>query len=695
MYQRLVLFLFTLFSFSLKAQDGYSKSQIFTLLKTNPADTILIDAYNELAWPIYSYDTPDSSIYFAQKAIALAGKINDIKRLSIAHRRLGITYINIGEIKSAIEHQEESYLLSEKINFKRGMQLALNNIGVAYLNNELLNKALPYFLKSLQIAEETNNLTSAGNLYFNCAQVYRSIGNIRKSNFYLYKAKKLAQSQQDSNLLIISNTNLSTNFRNLKLLDSARYYSEQAKRFINTESSTNSKFNYNLNEALLLSQAGQHKAALELFLTTLSLATVTNDQITVLINIADEYNFLKDSEKALNYFKQAYEISYREKTYNNLAYLSFAIAKIYEQRKDYPKFADMIDKHLDFKDSNDKYIKVHQIQQQQLEFDYERKKVADSLRFETKEKLKNSELEIAAAKLTQEKYFRVMLFGILAVIIVFAIFILNRFILTKRQKQIIERQKQIVELKNQEILDSINYARRLQAAILPQLNDIKKELNLDILYMPKDIIGGDFYFFEKYNGHTFFAVCDCTGHGIPGALMSVVCHQALRKSITEFGLTEPGPILTKTRQIVIESLNATQQNIKDGMDCSLIVIHDQTKKVSWAGANNHVWIFNHKELTEVKADKQPVAFYENSKEFQTHELDLEAGSFVCLFTDGYGDQFGGLKGKKYKNKSLKEFLISVADLTVEKQIESLQKNFINWKKELDQVDDVAVTVIRF
>ena len=206
---------------------------------------------------------------------------------------------------------------------------------------------------------------------------------------------------------------------------------------------------------------------------------------------------------------------------------------------------------------------------------------------------------------------------------------------------------------------------------------------------------GIFYFFEKYNGHAFFAVCDCTGHGIPGALMSVVCHHALQKAIKEYGLTDPGLILTKTRQIVIESLNAEDQNIKDGMDCSLIVINDLTKKIQWAGANNHVWIFNNNELIEIKADKQPVAFYENSKEFKTHELDIKPDSFVYLFTDGYGDQFGGIKGKKFKNKSLKEFLISVSHQALEKQVELLHQNFISWKNELDQVDDVAVTVIRF
>lgn len=695
MYQRLFFLFLFLTSFCLRSQDGYSKKQLLDLLKESLADTALIDTYNELAWPVYSYDMPDSSIYYANKAIALSTKINDIKRLSIAHRRIGITYTNMGDAKTSIEHQQESYNLSEKINYKRGMQLALNNIGVAYLNNELLNKALPYFLRSLSIAEETNNLSNAASIYFNCAQVYRSIGEPRKSNSFLFKAKHFSEVNHDTDLIIACNGAISTSYRNLNMIDSANYFSQESKKYLSERTGTSSKFSYYLGTGLLYMQTGEHKKALDAFLYTRPYATIASDEMTLLINIAEEYKKLGDTEKALIYFNEGYELSKKTKTYNNLAYISYAMAKIYESKKDYKKFAGFIHQHLSYKDSNDKYVKVQQIRQQQLEFDYTRKQVADSLRFEHKEKLKNIELEVAAARLNKEKYFRIMLVVILIIILIFSAFISNRFILTNRQKKIIERQKQIVELKNQEILDSINYAKRLQAAILPQLPDIKKELDLDILYLPKDIIGGDFYFFEKNKGYTFFAVCDCTGHGIPGAIMSVVCHHALQKSIKEFGLTEPGLILTKTRQIVIESLNATHQNIKDGMDCSLIVMNDSTKKVTWAGAYNNIWVFNNKSLTEIKADKQPVAFYENSKEFKTHELDIEQGSFVYLFTDGYGDQFGGHKGKKYKNKSLKEFLISVSEHEVEKQVELLQQNFISWKKDLDQVDDVAVSVIRF
>lgn len=354
----------------------------------------------------------------------------------------------------------------------------------------------------------------------------------------------------------------------------------------------------------------------------------------------------------------------------------------------------MLKKHVIFQDSNAHVNRIQQLFRQQLEFDFERKHVADSVRFEQMENLKNAELQVADTKLTKERSARLMLLVILILLVVFALFILNRFLLTNKQKKIIEQQKVIVELKNHEILDSINYAKRLQSAILPQVSEIKKELDFDILYLPKDIIGGDFYYFEKHQGHVFIAVCDCTGHGIPGAIMSVVCHQALDKSIKEFHLTEPDEILNKTKHIVMESLNATHQNIKDGMDCSLLVLNKNNNEISWSGANNPIWHLEKNNFKEIKADKQPVAFYENHKPFTKHMLSYEKGSILYLLTDGYADQFGGPNAKKYKYKPLKEFLIAMAHLPLEQQVKQLEQNFLNWKGELDQVDDVAIAIIR-
>lgn len=694
MYRRIVILLLLLNGLILHSQDGHTKKELLDQLKTALPDTALIDVYLELTWPVYSYDLPDSSFYYGNKSIELSTRINDLKRLSIAHRRIGITYINVGETKTAIAHQEKSYEISEKLNYKKGMQLALNNIGVAYTNNELLNKGLSYYLRSLKIMEEMQNFSTAASLYFNCALIYRRIGDLKKSSEFLFRAAEIARSKNDSDMIVVINSNLCANYRNRKMMDSARYFNSRALEFLSPLASTNSKYTYYLNEALLYSFAGDHRKALDLFLKSIPYAVVSSDEITLNINVAEEYNKLGNSTKALEYFGKAYNLSEKLKMYNNLAYTSYAIASIYRKLKDYPNFTKMIDLHIGFKDSSEKYIRIQQIRQQQLEFDYERKLVADSIRFEQKEQIKNAELEAAAAKLTKERYFRVTLITLLVAIILFSLFIYTRFRLTNRQKKIIEQQKQIVELKNHEIMDSINYAKRLQTAILPQLNDIKKSLNLDILYLPKDVIGGDFYFFEKNGDYLFFAICDCTGHGIPGAMMSVVCHTALQKSIKEFDLSEPGNILEKTREIVIASLNAMHQNIKDGMDCSLLVINTKTNELKWAGANNHLWLLQQNEIEEIKADKQPVAYYENSKSFTSNPVKAEKGSLLYLFTDGYGDQFGGPRGKKFKNKSLKEFIITIRHLPVEEQVVSLKNHFHSWRGDLDQVDDVAIAAIK-
>lgn len=679
-----------------KAQDDFSKKQLFDLLKTPIADSTLIDTYNELVWPIYSYEQPDSSVFYAEKAIDLSKKINDQKRLSIAYRRLGITYLNTGEIKKSIANEEESYRISEKIKFKKGMQLALNNIGVAYLNSELLNKALSYFLRSLAIVEETKDYSTATKLYTNCGLIYGRIMEYRQSKVCFRKALGYALKNSDKNLIVSSYTYLSSACRNLREMDSAKFYLDAASKKVNDVDFSETKLTYYLNVGLLYSVSKDHKKALEYFLKCTTFETNPASETTIFINIAEEYKTLQNSEKALEYFQKAFELAKKGKAINTLDYVSYELAKIYKSKNDWNKYSQLIDQHLDFKDSNTKMNAVQQIQKQQLEFDYERKEIADSIKFEQRENLKNAQLAVAKADLSKQKSFAVMLVTLLVAIVFVCFFIFNRFVVIKKQKRIIELQKQIMDVKNQEVLDSINYARRLQRAILPQLSDIKKELNFDLLYLPKDIIGGDFYFFEKHLDHIFIAICDCTGHGIPGAIMSVVCCQALQKSIKEFDLSDPGEILSTSRELIIQSLNASQHNIQDGMDCSLVVINKNTGKTYWAGANNPLWVISeNKELVEVKADKQPVAFYANNRDFTTHEVQIEKGTQLYLFTDGYADQFGGLGGKKFKNKALKELLTDLSTLPVDQQIEKLNQHFITWKNNLDQVDDIAIAVIRF
>jgi serine phosphatase RsbU (regulator of sigma subunit) len=269
------------------------------------------------------------------------------------------------------------------------------------------------------------------------------------------------------------------------------------------------------------------------------------------------------------------------------------------------------------------------------------------------------------------------------------------------QKEEIEKQKEVVEEKQKEIIDSINYAKRIQSAILAREEDIKQIYpDSFLLYKPKDIVAGDFYFFETTPTHVFYAAADCTGHGVPGALVSVVCSNALNRCVKEFGLTDPGQILDKTRELVVETFKKSGQEVKDGMDISLLVKELEKNIYSWAGANNPLWLIqtnpenNEVELLEIKANKQPIGLSEKPAPFTSHNLLLRKGDAVCLFTDGYADQFGGPEGKKFKYKPFKELLKNVYKISSSEQKVVLDTTIEEWKKGFEQIDDICVIGIR-
>jgi serine phosphatase RsbU (regulator of sigma subunit) len=277
--------------------------------------------------------------------------------------------------------------------------------------------------------------------------------------------------------------------------------------------------------------------------------------------------------------------------------------------------------------------------------------------------------------------------------------------------QEIQRQKEVVEHKNKEIVDSINYAKRLQSAILPPLSVIEAHLPSSfVYYRPKDIVAGDFYWFHVigYDDQhveialeeqtVIFAAADSTGHGVPGAMVSVVGSNSLDRCVKEFKLHKPSDILEKLTDLVIKTFDTPGEEVKDGMDISLCVYHPKTKQVQWAGANNPLWVVRRDveglELIEVKADKQPIGKFDYRKPFTNHTLQLQEGDCVYMFTDGYADQFGGPLGKKFKYKTLKDLLISLYDKNMQMQHRAIEDAFLEWKKGYDQVDDVCVVGFR-
>lgn len=277
----------------------------------------------------------------------------------------------------------------------------------------------------------------------------------------------------------------------------------------------------------------------------------------------------------------------------------------------------------------------------------------------------------------------------------------------KLKNNMIQKQKQEIEEAHHEIKDSINYAKRIQDAIMPGREDMLNVLgDAFVLYLPKDVVAGDFFWMEKVDETIYLAAADCTGHGVPGAMVSVVCSNALTKALLEEGIRDTGKLLDRTRELVISQLARSGEEVKDGMDISLVALENSAKakkenenftyKISWSGANNSLWVLRKgtDDIEEIKANKQPIGISPYPTPFTTHTIELNEGDVIYLFTDGYQDQFGGPRGKKFKASQLKRILLENHSLSMYDQQEVLNSTFNEWKGSLEQIDDVCVIGVR-
>jgi len=263
----------------------------------------------------------------------------------------------------------------------------------------------------------------------------------------------------------------------------------------------------------------------------------------------------------------------------------------------------------------------------------------------------------------------------------------------------IEKQKAEIEEQKKHIMDSIYYARRIQNAILPSFNFIEKHIkHYFILYMPKDIVSGDFYWVHEVEGLFMVAAVDCTGHGVPGAFMSIVGFNQLNYAVTDKKARSASTILDELNKGVISTLNENKMDgsIKDGMDMSLCVFNFETAKAEFAGANNPLYLIRNNELIRYKGDRFPIGAFEGSKPqlFINNEIDMLPGDCYYLFSDGYADQFGGPDNKKLRYKKLGEFFLEIHDQPMEAQQEFLRTKLLEWKGDNDQVDDILVIGIK-
>jgi serine phosphatase RsbU (regulator of sigma subunit)/Tfp pilus assembly protein PilF len=694
----------------------------------NSPDTSRASAYLDLSGVLYvsNLDTMIPLCNAAEKiarqglkqATNPAVKASFLKTLSGVYNNKGFIYYNRGQVSKGLKHILISLDLIKELGDKEELATGLNNVGYIYNDLGEVEKAIEYYHESLRLEEEIGNKQGIATSLNNLAFIYDKQGNTEKSLEYYYKSLAMLKELKDKHNIARSLNNIGSMIEKKGDLDQALDH-YQKSLFISQEISNKHGIAISfINIGLILEKKGDFQQALEYYKKSLKIREEIDDKdgLTMSCNrlanlLLKMNNPVLAKEFALRSFSISKELGFPQ----NIEISAQMLSQIYEREKNGMLALEMHKLSIQMRDSINNQNTQQATVLQQAKYDYEKQKTIDDAKHQTLLNEQEDQKE-------RQKIITYSIVGILFLVVLFLIFVFNRLQITRKQKKQIELQnseleiqKKIVEEKNEEITDSIHYAKRIQAAILPSEKAVKESLpDSFIFYKPKDIVAGDFYWLEKKNGKILFAACDCTGHGVPGAMVSVVCVNGLNRSVREHGLTDPAQILDKTREIVIQEFEKSEDEVKDGMDVSLCVLDEN--KLHWAGANNPLWIIRPKrhcgpdpqsheqilgqaqndeyKILEYKPDKQPIGKYAEEKPFTTRTIDLQKGDSIYIFTDGYHDQFGGDKGKKFKAAKLKELLLSIQDKGLLEQKQIIENMFDKWRGNLEQVDDVCVIGVR-
>ncbi len=622
--------------------------------------------------------------------------IHVAKRFYSAYiNNIGYAEFEKGNVSKSIECYHQSLKLYEAIGEKYDMALASNNLGYMYYNENDQKKALTYYLKSLEAYKEIDHKWGIALCYNNIGLCYFSklkaaLGkkeltdsvehNFYKALWYFTNANMHQEKDEDVFAYATSTNNLGTIF----CLKADHYLSIDGKR-----DSVN---------CFLEKSIWYHEKALKLFTNFGNHGGIVDAEN----NMGYAYFLKKDFQKALKYCNDALNIAKDNKLPQKISLAAKHLYRIYNSQNNTKDALAMYVLHIQMRDSTVNEKNRTALIQKEFQYEYEKKTMADSVKVAEEKK-------VTDAQLKQEETVRYALYTGLALVLVFSIFLYNRFKVTQKQKHIIEikeqetqkqniiitQQKHLVEEHQKETIDSINYAKRIQYALLAN-DDLLKE-NLQqyfVLFKPKDIVSGDFYWATKHENKFYLAVCDSTGHGVPGAFMSLLNMGFLSEAIKEKNILQPNEILNYVRKRLIESIGNDGQ--QDGMDCILICIDGmiESKTITYAAANNEPILISSNEVISLPKDKMPVGKGERTQSFTLQTAILKPGDTLYLYTDGYADQFGGPKGKKFKYKQLNEMLLLNSRLPLNNQHLLLTEKFEEWRSGLEQVDDVTIIGIR-
>lgn len=589
-----------------------------------------------------------------QTAAELYQKTKNYYFLGKTYAQSGNIYADLGEMVNAIKSHQAAINIFLEIKNDHEIAVCYTDLGRINRMQKNYNQSLDYYKKAKDIFLKAKDESSLARLYNQVSIVFREQNEIEKSLSYDFKALYIQEKQRDKSGIALSNLNIGETSILQKEYNRAQGYIDYAQKLYRE----------------LEDQIGITKC----YLLDAQISQKTNKP-----------------EKAKIALEKSIEMAEKAKAIPQLVNAYKTLGDIYASENNYEKAFEYIKQYENLRDTLYSIEKTKQFSEMEIKFQTEN--------IEHELEIVNQEKEIEANKAFTFTLFFFLGLGIFIVIVIF---------LRKRNKESLEhnrnleRKNRLIEKKNNEILDSILYAKRIQEAMLTSSKYIKSIFSEHfIFYRPKDIVSGDFYwaYRNKSTNTVYWATADCTGHGVPGALMSMIGTVLLNEAVIIKKVHHPGKILSQLNTYLKRylSTNESMYHTQDGMDIACCKLNYETLELETAGATHSVYLIRNAKITELKGDKITLGqdpYGREISEFTQQTYQLQKGDTIYTFTDGFADQIGGQNKKKFKVGVLKQLLIDINHLTMEEQNAMLQEKFGEWQGEYAQLDDILVMGIR-
>ena len=729
----LIVFLCIFTGINTFSQNGNRADSLRTLIKKEKTDTGRIVHSYRLAYEL-QYSNPEESEIIAIQTLAEAKMARFPKGIGNSLIQLG----NIEQIKGnnikAEEYNLEALEVLEKADEKEGIAVCYNNLGIIAHNSNNYSKAVEYYRKSLDINHKIGRKSGEATAIYCLGTVYENQARYDTALKYFITAQAISESISDKRLMAYGKLSIANVYFRMQNYSGAMDYYREAGEIYRISGN-----NYGLLKAYTslgqtASELDSIKLAIRYFNLAMRVSTMIsspNDEANIAIMLADLFEDAGIIDSARVNYEKANNIYRQTDLKENVSLTLIALARLKNYKKDYKGALKQLEEALeiageiksptallsvyqelsishsgllDFRKAFDFLNMYSQLKDSVMTGEKQRQILELQTQYETEKKDKENEILKRDRKILQNTRNSLITGALLLTLIVLVIFRSltikkrdNRML--KEQRDEINRQKEIVETQKTSITDSIRYAKRIQSAMLPPDETLSQNLpDSFVLYLPRDIVSGDFYFVRELT-ENILLVCaaDCTGHGVPGAFMSMLGMSLLNDIInsnqeliikSEF---KPSDILNELRSRVKGSLRQTGKDgeARDGMDLSLCLIDKASGTVNYSGANNPVYVVTNGNLTEYKAVRNPIGIYLNELSFRDNILSLVRGSMVYMFSDGFSDQIGS-GGSKFLSKNLKKTLSGISHNNCSDIKQILTRKHLEWRGDEEQVDDILI-----